>query len=165
MNSAKGWTMPDARAKAVSLWDEFKKFAFKGNVIDMAIGIIIGAAFATVVKSLVDDILMPLIGLAMPGDKGYEGWASQVGDKVVPYGKFLGAALNFLIIAIVLYIFLVKFLGWIVKAKQEAPPPPKEQEAPPPPTKQEELLTEIRDLLKQRAAEPAPALLPHSCEH
>jgi large conductance mechanosensitive channel len=147
MNSAKGWTMPDARAKAVSLWDEFKKFAFKGNVIDMAIGIIIGAAFATVVKSLVDDILMPLIGLAMPGDKGYEGWASQVGDKVVPYGKFLGAALNFLIIAIVLYIFLVKFLGWIVKAKQEAPPPP---------TKQEELLTEIRDLLKQRAAEPAP---------
>jgi large conductance mechanosensitive channel len=147
MTSAKGWAMPDATKKAVSLVEEFKKFAFKGNVIDMAIGIIIGAAFATVVKSLTDDILMPLIGLAMPADKGYEGWFWQVGDKVVPYGKFFGAVVNFLIIAFVLYIFLVKFLGWIVKTKQEAPPPP---------TKEQELLTEIRDLLKQRAAEPSP---------
>jgi large conductance mechanosensitive channel len=151
MTSAKGWAMPDATKKAVSLVEEFKKFAFKGNVIDMAIGIIIGAAFATVVRSLVDDIIMPLIGLALPADKGYEGWVWQVGDKVVPYGKFLGAVVNFLLIAMVLYIFLVKFLGWIVKAKQEAPPPP---------TKQEELLTEIRDLLKQRVAEPTPAADP-----
>jgi large conductance mechanosensitive channel len=144
-----------ATKKASSLFEEFKKFAFKGNVVDLAIGVIIGAAFGAIVKSLVEDIIMPLIGLVLPGDKGYEGWAWHVGDKTVPYGKFLGAVVNFLLVALVLYLFIVKFLGWILKSQQE------QAAVPAPPTRDQELLTEIRDLLKQRAAEPgASADLP-----
>jgi large conductance mechanosensitive channel len=134
--------------KALSLWEEFRNFAFKGNVVDLAVGVIIGAAFGNIVKSLVDHIIMPLIGLVMPGDRGYEGWALQVGEKTVPYGQFLGALVNFLIIALVLYLFIVKFLGWIMKTKQDAPLPP---------TRDQELLMEIRDLLqKERAGPSAP---------
>jgi large conductance mechanosensitive channel len=140
----------DARKKASALFEEFKKFAFKGNVVDLAIGVIIGAAFGAIVKSLVEDIIMPLVGLVMPGDKGYEGWVLPVGDKVIPYGKFLGAVVNFLIVALVLYVFIVKFLGWVMRTK-------KEEAAAPPPTRDQELLMEIRDLLKQRAADPSAA--------
>lgn len=129
--------------KAITLYEEFKKFAFKGNVVDLAIGVIIGAAFGALVKSLVDDVVMPLVGLILPGEKGYENWVWQVGDKVVPYGKFVGATVNFLVVALVLYVFLVKFLGWVMKVEQQAPPPP---------TKDQELLMEIRDLLKQQSA-------------
>src|SRR5262245_54911211 len=137
--------------KASSLFEEFKKFAFKGNVVDLAIGVIIGAAFGAIVKSLVEDIIMPLIGVILPGDKGYEGWAWQVGEKTIPYGKFLGAVVNFLIIVLVLYIFIVKFLGWIMKSQQE------QAAVPAPPTKDQELLMEIRDILKQRGADQAAA--------
>src|SRR5215475_12424371 len=147
MDPVKGLTGLDARKKASSLFEEFKKFALKGNVVDLAIGVIIGAAFGAIVKSLVDDIIMPLIGLVLPGDKGYEGWVWRVGDKVIPYGRFLGAVVNFLIVAFVLYLFIVKFLTWIMHSQTE------ETAAPPPPTREQELLTEIRDLLKQRAAE------------
>lgn len=132
-----------ATKRASSLFEEFKVFAFKGNVVDLAIGVIIGAAFGAIVKSLVEDVIMPLIGLILPGDKGYEGWAWHVGDKVIPYGKFLGAVVNFLVIALVLYVFIVKFLGRVMKAEQE------QAAAPPPPTRDQELLTEIRDILKQ----------------
>jgi large conductance mechanosensitive channel len=135
----------DAKKKASALFDEFKNFAFKGNVVDLAIGVIIGAAFGAIVKSLVEDIIMPLVGLIMPGDKGYEGWVLPVGDRIIPYGKFLGAVVNFLIIALVLYVFIVKFLGWVMESK-------KEEAAAPPPTKDQELLMEIRDLLKQQTA-------------
>jgi large conductance mechanosensitive channel len=131
--------------KASSLFNEFKNFAFKGNVVDLAVGVIIGGAFGGIVKSLVEDVIMPLIGLVMPGDKGYESWVLTVGQKAVPYGKFLGESVNFLIIALVLYVFIVKFLGWIMRSKSE------EAAAPPPPTRDQELLTEIRDLLEQRA--------------
>ena len=140
-----------ATKKAFSLFEEFKKFAFKGNVVDLAIGVIIGAAFGAIVKSLVDDIIMPLIGVILPGDKGYEGWAWHVGDKTIPYGKFVGAVVNFLLVALVLYLFIVKFLGWIMKSQQE------QAAAPAPPTKDQELLMEIRDLLKQRAADQGAA--------
>src|SRR5262245_38446679 len=74
MEPKKKSTALDARKKAFSLFEEFKRFAFKGNVVDLAIGVIIGAAFGAVVKSLVDDIIMPLVGLILPGEKGYEGW-------------------------------------------------------------------------------------------
>lgn len=137
-----------ATKKASSLFEEFKKFAFKGNVVDLAIGVIIGAAFGAVVKSLVEDLIMPLIGLILPGDKGYEGWVWQVGGRAIPYGKFLGAVVNFLIVALVLYVFIVKFLGWVMKSQKE--------EATPPLTKDQELLMEIRDLLKHQAADPGP---------
>src|SRR5262249_59470085 len=115
---------------------------------DLAIGVIIGAAFGAIVKSLVDDIIMPLIGLVLPGDKGYESWAWQVGGKTVPYGKFLGAVVNFLLVALVLYVFIVKFLGWIMKSQQE-------QAAVSAPTRDQELLMQTRYLLKQRAPQPS----------
>lgn len=144
----------DAKKKAFSLFEEFKKFAFKGNVVDLAVGVIIGAAFGAIVKSLVEDIIMPLIGLILPGDKGYEGWVWQVSDKTIPYGKFLGAVVNFLIVALVLYIFIVKFLGWMMKSQKE------DVHAPLPSlTKDQELLMEIRDLLKQKLVEPGAAEL------
>lgn len=143
MDPAKQLNVSDAKKKAWSLFEEFKQFAFKGNVVDLAIGVIIGAAFGAIVKSFVEDIVMPLVGLILPGSKGYESWVWQVGEKVVPYGKFLGATVNFLVIALVLYIFIVKFLGWLMKSRKE------ETAAPPSLTKDQELLTEIRDLLKQ----------------
>ena len=138
-----------ATKKASALVEEFKKFAFKGNVVDLAIGVIIGAAFGAIVKSLVDDIIMPLIGVILPGDRGYEGWAWHVGAKTIPYGKFVGAVVNFLLVALVLYLFIVKFLGWVMRSQQE------QVAAPAPPTRDQELLMEIRDLLKQQAAPPA----------
>jgi large conductance mechanosensitive channel len=148
--------------KAFSLFDEFKAFALKGNVIDLAVGVIIGAAFGAIVSSLVKDIIMPLISAVMPGDMSYTSWTWVIKEplvdaagnvvpgtgKVVPYGKFLGEVVNFVIVAFALFIFIVKFLGWVMKMKK------KEVEtgpiAPPAPTKEEILLTEIRDLLKAR---------------
>jgi len=131
--------------RAMSLLEEFKNFALKGNVIDLAVGVIIGAAFGKIVDSLVKHILMPLISLLVPGDQGYLGWKIVVGAKEVPYGLFIGEVVNFLVVAIALYIFIVKFLGFVMKQKEAAPA------APPAPSKQEILLAEIRDLLKARA--------------
>jgi large conductance mechanosensitive channel len=136
----------DARKRAFSMLEEFKQFALKGNVIDLAIGVIIGAAFAKIVDSLVKHIIMPLISVAIPGKQGYLEWKWVVDGKEVPYGLFLGEIVNFLILAFVLYLFIVKFLGFIMKTKKE------EAAAPPPPTKDQELLAEIRDLLKRRPA-------------
>lgn len=135
----------DPTKKAFSLYEEFKSFAFRGNVIDLAIGIIIGAAFTKIVESLVKHIIMPLIAALTPGGQGYLGWKATIGGSEVLYGQFLGEVLNFLIVALALFIFVVKFLGWIMKAKKE------EADAPPPPTKDQELLAEIRDLLKAQA--------------
>ena len=129
-----------------SLLDEFKNFAFKGNVVDLAVGVIIGAAFGKIVDSLVKHLIMPLISVAMPGEQGYLAWKWIVNGKEVPYGLFLGEVLNFLIVALALFIFIVKFLGWIMKNKKQESPA-----EPPPPTKDQELLTEIRDLLKTQA--------------
>ena len=151
MDPMKELTALDVRKKAFSLFEEFKKFAFKGNIVDLAIGVIIGAAFGAIVKSLVEDIIMPLIGLILPGDKGYDGWVWRVDGKIIPYGKFLGAVVNFLIVALVLYLFIVKFLGWIMKSQTEVA-------VAPPPTKDQELLMEIRDLLKQKPDEPIAGL-------
>ena len=98
-------------AKKVSgILDEFKNFALKGNVVDLAIGVIIGAAFGKIIDSLVKHIIMPLISLVVPGEQGYLGWKWVVNGKDIPYGLFIGEIVNFLIIAIALYIFIVKFL-------------------------------------------------------
>ena len=135
--------MPIAPARhALTLLEEFKNFALKGNVIDLAVGVIIGAAFAKIVDSLVKQIIMPLVSLLVPGEQGYLGWKLVVGAKEVPYGLFIGEVVNFVVIAFVLYLFIVKFLSLVMKAKETAPPPP---------TKEETLLAEIRDLLKARA--------------
>ena len=127
---------------AFSLIDEFRNFAFKGNVIDLAVGVIIGAAFGKIVDSLVKNIFMPFIGAIIPGDQGYIGWKWTIDGKEIPYGLFLGEVVNFLLVAAILFIFIVKFLGWMMKARKQ------EAAAPPPPTKDQELLMEIRDLLK-----------------
>ena len=120
------------KPKVSALVEEFKNFALKGNVVDLAIGVIIGAAFGKIIDSLVS--------LIMPGEQGYLAWKWVVNGKEIPYGLFIGEVVNFLIIALALYIFIVKFIGIIEKSKEAAPPAP---------TKDQELLAEIRDLLKK----------------
>jgi len=130
----------EINTKVSGMLDEFKNFALKGNVVDLAIAVIIGAAFGKIIDSLVKHIIMPLISLIMPGEKGYLAWKWVVNGKDIPYGLFIGEIVNFLIIALALYIFIVKFLGMIMKSKAAAPPAP---------TQDQVLLTEIRDLLKK----------------
>lgn len=133
--------------KPPRLIDEFKNFAIKGNVIDLAIGVIIGAAFGKIIDSLVQHIIMPTIGVLLPGEQGYLGWKLVIHGKDIPYGLFIGEIVNFLIVAAALFFFIVKFLGMVMKShKEEA------AAAPPPPTRDQELLTEIRDLLRNRPA-------------
>jgi large conductance mechanosensitive channel len=134
--------------KAFSLAEEFRAFAFKGNVIDLAVGVIIGAAFGKIIDSLVKNIIMPLVSLLIPGNEAYTGWAFEIEGKQVPFGLFLGDVVNFLIVALVLFVFAVKFLGWLLKLRKE------EAAAAPALTKDQELLAEIRDLLKGRESTP-----------
>ena len=137
----------DPKKQALTLFDEFKTFAFKGSVIDLAVGVIIGTAFAKIVSSLVEHIIMPAIGVILPSKTGYQGWKATFHGKEIPFGLFLGDVVNFLIVALALFVFIVKFLGWILRNRKE------EAKAPPPLTKEQELLSEIRDLLKQQARE------------
>ena len=132
--------------KATSLLDEFKGFAFKGNVVDLAVGVIIGGAFGTIVKSLVDNILMPLLAYVTPKNTNYQTW--ELGP--VHFGRFLGDVVNFLIVAAALFFFIVKFLGWLMRTKKEEQA---EVDATPAPTPETVLLTEIRDLLRDRGSE------------
>lgn len=143
----------DPTQQAFSLWNEFKAFAFKGNVIDMAVGVVIGTTFGAIVKSLVDNIIMPLVGIVMPAEKGYTEWKVPIMGSEIPVGLFLGSVVNFLIVSLVLFIFVVKFLGWIAKSRKQesAEPPP-----PPTLTKDQELLIEIRDLLKSQRESERP---------
>jgi large conductance mechanosensitive channel len=137
----------DPAKKAFSLFEEFKAFAFKGNVIDMAVGVIIGGAFGDIIKSMVKNVLMPFVSALAGGDtknatKGLESMSRELNGVQIPYGMFLADVANFLILAAILFIFIVKILGWIMKSKQA------EVAAPPPPPADVVLLTEIRDLLK-----------------
>jgi large conductance mechanosensitive channel len=120
---------------------EFKEFIAKGNVMDLAVGIIIGAAFTAIVGSLVDDMIQPLIGLFL-GGIDFSGLSLMVGDATFNYGKFITALINFLIIAFVVFM-LVKMMNKIMPKPAPAP------EAPKGPTA-EDLLAEIRDALKAR---------------
>jgi large conductance mechanosensitive channel len=120
------------------MWKEFKAFVMKGNVIDLAIAVVLGAAFGAIVTSLVNDIIMPLVGIVL-GGVDFAALSIQVGSATVAYGKFLQTCVNFLIIAFVIF-WIVKVIN---KMKREAPAAP-----PPGPTAEEKLLTEIRDLLK-----------------
>jgi large conductance mechanosensitive channel len=133
----------EAKRKVSAMLDEFKNFALKGNVVDLAIGVIIGAAFGKIIDSLVKHLIMPFIGVFIPGNQGYLAWKWVINGKEVPYGLFIGEIVNFLIVTLALYIFIVKFIGMIMKNKQE------EVVAPPPLTKDQVLLTEIRDCLKK----------------
>ena len=120
---------------------EFREFAVKGNVVDLAVGVIIGAAFGKIVSSFVADLVMPIIGILVGGIH-YEDLVWEVGDAQVAYGKFLQNVVDFVIIAFVIF-WMVKVINH-VRRKQE-------KEAPAaPPARQEQLLEEIRDLLKNR---------------
>ena len=134
-------------SKASSFLDEFRKFALKGNVVDLAVGVIIGGAFAKIVDSMVKHILMPAVSLLFPSEQGYLGWKFIVAGKDIPYGLFLGEVVNFIIVAFALFLFAVKFLGWVARRQKEEAA----HAAPPAPSKEEVLLTEIRDLLKSAA--------------
>ena len=142
-------------------WDEFIAFAVKGNAMALAVGTIIGAAFSTITKSLTDDIIMPIVAIFMGGIDFSELkitlprlFADPVLDEngreilnTLNYGNFISAVINFLILALVVF-FLVKGLNKLAEAgekKEEAVPP-----APPKPSNEELLLTEIRDLLKNK---------------
>ncbi len=154
MDSLKSMASLAPTRQAFSLLEEFKAFAFKGNVIDLAVGVIIGAAFGSIISSLVKNIIMPLIGLILPGEQGYLGWKWVINGKEVPYGLFIGEVVNFLIVALLLFIFIVKFLGWLMRLKRQ------EAAAVPPLTKDQELLTEIRDLLRNRQSGPEASPTP-----
>jgi large conductance mechanosensitive channel len=118
---------------------EFREFIMRGNVLDLAVAVIIGGAFGAIITSLVDDIIMPLIGILM-GGVDFAGLGIQVGSATLLYGNFIQAVINFLIIALVLFL-IIKAANRLMRAKAEAP-------VPPAPTAEEKLLTEIRDLLQ-----------------
>tara|TARA_R110002167_G_scaffold348391_1_gene559741 strand:- start:67 stop:465 length:399 start_codon:yes stop_codon:yes gene_type:complete len=132
------------------MMSEFKSFAVKGNVVDMAVGIIIGAAFGKIVTALVAGVVMPPIGVLLGGvdftDLAYV-VKEAVGDApevVISYGAFLQTLIDFVIIAFAIFM-LVKGINSLKKKEEAAP------KAPPAPSAQEVLLTEIRDLLKNKA--------------
>lgn len=120
---------------------EFKEFAFRGNVIDLAVGVVMGAAFNAIVASLVADIFMPLIGI-VTGGRNFSSLSYQFGDSVITYGKFIQAVFIFLLTAIALFMF-IKGVNRLRK-KEEVPA------VPPPPPADIILLTEIRDLLRNK---------------
>jgi large conductance mechanosensitive channel len=137
---------------------EFKKFALRGNVVDLAIGVIIGAAFGKIIDSLVTDVIMPVVGRIFGGldfSNHFVGLtaassqaptydAAKKAGATLGYGQFITVAVNFIIIAWVMFL-VIKGMNMLFAKAQDAPPPPK------PPSKEEELLAEIRDLLRARA--------------
>lgn len=123
---------------------EFKEFALKGNVLDMAVGVIIGGAFGKIVSSLVADILMPLIGILI-GGMSFSELSVTIGTAVFNYGLFIQAIVDFLIIAFSIFLF-VKLINKAMRKKKVEPAP----EPKPEPSREELLLAEIRDLLKEK---------------
>jgi len=120
---------------------EFREFAIKGNVVDLAVGVIIGTAFGKIVSSFVADIIMPLIGILIGGIH-FEDLIIEVGDAQITYGKFLQNVIDFVVIAFVIFL-MVKVINHFRRQQEKEP-----QAAPPP--RQEQLLEEIRDLLKKK---------------
>ena len=125
----------------MSMIKEFKAFAMRGNVMDLAVGVIIGAAFGKIVSSLVDNILMPIVGILMQGVK-FDTLMIKVGEAEIKYGMFIGAIVDFIIVAFVIFL-MIKGMNRMIKKEEAAPT------TPPVPTKDQVLLMEIRDLLKK----------------
>ena len=159
-----------------SLWEEFKKFAIKGNAMALAVGTIIGSAFGTITKSMTNDLIMPIVNIFLGGadfsdaklalprmpwvEPTYETVLNENGEEVVrevcnylTYGNFISAVINFGILALVVF-WLVRGINKLSeigkKKEEEAPAAPPEPPAPPAPSAEEVLLTEIRDLLKNK---------------
>jgi len=127
----------------MSMIKEFQEFAVKGNVVDLAVGVIIGTAFGKIVASAVADLAMPLIGIFI-GGVDFSGLAVQIGQSKILYGKFIQSCVDFIIIAWAIFM-AVKVLNRLKRSEEVKPA------APAAPPRQEVLLEEIRDLLKQRA--------------
>ena len=123
---------------------EFRDFAVRGNVMDLAVGVIIGGAFSAITTSLINDIIMPVLGI-FTGSISFASLTLRLGSAVIPYGSFIQAVLNFLVMALVVFC-MVKGVNKL-RRKKEGPAAPA---APPEPSPEEKLLTEIRDLLKER---------------
>jgi large conductance mechanosensitive channel len=133
----------------MSIIQEFKTFAMRGNVVDMAVGIIIGGAFGKIISSFVADVIMPPIGLLI-GGVDFTNLAITIKEAAgkeaavaLNYGKFIQSIVDFVIIAFAIFL-AIKVMNTLQRKKDEAPAPP------PPPTKEESLLAEIRDILKQK---------------
>jgi large conductance mechanosensitive channel len=124
------------------MWKEFKAFALKGNVLDLAIGVIIGAAFSKIVSSLVNDILTPILGL-LSGGINFSGLQFKYGSAALKYGSFLQTVFDFFIVAFSIFLF-VKIVNRFRRREAD------KQTEPPAPTSEEKLLAEIRDLLKRQ---------------
>ena len=127
---------------------EFQEFISRGNVMDLAVAVVMGAAFTAIVNSLVDDIIMPIVGIMM-GGVDFSSLSVQVGDATIAYGNFIQATINFLIIALVVF-FVVRSINGLyarMAAEEEAA-----EEAPAEPPAEERLLREIRDLLRGQAS-------------
>lgn len=122
--------------------DEFKQFIARGNVMDMAVGVIIGGAFSAITTSLINDIIMPLLGI-FTGSISFADLHFTINGAVIAYGNFIQAVLNFLVMAFVVFC-MIKTINRFHRKKEEAPP------APPEPSAEEKLLMEIRDLLKEK---------------
>ena len=144
--------MAKAKDKATSILQEFKAFISRGNVIDMAVGVIIGSAFTAIVNSLVNDVVMPVISV-ITGGVDFTDWkwvitpgTEEIAECAVRYGQFIQNIINFLLIAIVVFV-MVKLINSLHRKKKEETPagPP----APPAPPEDVVLLREIRDLLKK----------------
>ena len=121
---------------------EFKTFAMRGNVMDLAVGVIVGGAFSSITNSLINDIIIPIVGIFV-SQASFADLTLSVGGAVITYGNFIQAVLNFVILAFVVFC--------MVKAVNRVAHTQKKEEAPPPaPSHEEKLLTEIRDLLKER---------------
>ncbi|WP_338961013.1 large-conductance mechanosensitive channel protein MscL [Fusobacterium nucleatum] len=134
----------------MKLFDEFKAFVIRGNVVDMAVGVIIGGAFGKIVTSLVNDIFMPIIGVLI-GNVNFSDLQIKLGEPLegaeqaaIKYGMFIQEVVNFLIIALCIFM-VIKVINKLQKKKEEAPAPVPE------PTKEEVLLSEIRDALNKIA--------------
>ncbi len=120
---------------------EFKEFAMKGNIVDLAVAVIIGGAFGKIVTALTDTIIMPIISLVM-GKGGVQELSVTVGNTIFPIGGFLQAVIDFVLVAFVLFL-IIKVMNKTMKKKEAAPAPP------PPPSEEVVLLREIRDALKK----------------
>ena len=127
------------------MWNEFKQFAMRGNVMDLAVGVIIGGAFGKIVTSLVNDLIMPIIGLFL-GGISFSDLQIQVGETAIMYGAFIQSVVDFLIIALSIF-FLVKLINQFKKQEEEEPAP----EPDPVSSKEEILLTDIRDLRSKQS--------------
>ena len=122
--------------------EEFKAFAMRGNVMDLAVGVIVGGAFSSITTSLINEIIMPIVGVFV-SEASFANLSVSVGGAVITYGNFIQAVLNFVILAFVVFC-MVKAVNRVARKKEAAPPPP------PAPSGEEKLLAEIRDLLKEK---------------